>query len=130
MPTRELCRKYDKIAQWWMNPVGRIFVNSRWCSWHPVVVLNAISGILFVVYFVVAIAILHIPSYRYPYVISIGGAALMCWLAVRCSSESDRASIIVSYALTTMNVFTSCGCILVVISYLTGENSGLWHMMH
>ena len=100
-------------------------------SWkHPIVILNAISGILFVGYFVTAIGILHIPSYRYPYVISIMGVALTCWLAVRCASESDKASVLVSYALTAMNVFVSCGHLLVVMSYLMGTNSSLWHMMH
>jgi hypothetical protein len=97
---------------------------------HPAVVLNAISGIFFAVYFVEAIVILHIPPGRTPFAISVAGAAFMCCCAVWGVSESDKATVRVGYLLTALNIFTSCGHILIVLSYLTGQNSRLWRMMN
>lgn len=97
---------------------------------HPAVFLNVISGMFFTVYFVVAIAILHIPPGRYPYPISIVGASLMCLGAVWLVSESDKTSVRIGYVWTAINIFVSSAHILIIISHLAGPNSSLWRMMN
>lgn len=97
---------------------------------HPAVILNAISGVLYTIYFVMAIAVLELPHPRFPYAISIMGAAVMCALAIKATAEGDKGSVIVGYSLTALNVFASCGSALIIVSYLAGPESFLWHLMN
>jgi ABC-type Fe3+-siderophore transport system permease subunit len=109
-----------------MRPV----VGPRGRSSVVVVVLNALSAFLYIVYLVMAILVLELPPKRFPYAISILGAAVMCVLAVKAAGARDRGSVTVGYVLTALNIFASCGAMLTVIAYLTGPDSGLSRVMN
>jgi len=96
---------------------------------HPVIILNAVSAVLFTFYFVMAITRLDMP-HRYPYPVSALGAAAICILAVKATAEGDTGSTRVGYALTALSIITSCGDVLTVVAYLMGSSSGLWHLMN
>ena len=95
-----------------------------------VILINAISVLLFAFYFFMAIVILDLQPPVVPYVIPILGAAVMCGLAIRIVGEADRASIAVGYALTVVNVVTSCGSAAIIIAHLAGTDSGLARAMN
>jgi hypothetical protein len=97
---------------------------------HPAVILNGIALVIDIFYVLIMILVLHIPDGLHPYYKTLGGGLTFSGVALWCISEPGKANMVVGYLLTGLNLFVSCVFVLVVISYRTGPDSLLWHMMH
>ena len=101
-------------------------------SWkHPALILNGFAVILDVFYIVMMAAVLNVPADVHPYyriiLVGIGLSGLAFW----CISEADTlVKIIIGYMITALNICFGCIFALISLSYLTGESSELWHLMH
>lgn len=97
---------------------------------HPAVALNALSFVLFAIYFAAALLLPDMPSGRFSYPLSMLGAAFSCWLAVRCVAETDLTSERIGFALSAMNIIASIGACLVVLAEGLGPTSILWRILN
>jgi multidrug transporter EmrE-like cation transporter len=97
---------------------------------HPAVLLNVSAILLDILYEIVAVYFVRLPSgisiyYRLP----LGGVA-MAGMSLYCLSESDsRIGSIVGYGMAVLNILCALGFLVVGVAYIMGPGSGLWRLV-
>lgn len=93
----------------------------------PLPILVVISVGIYTAYFVLAIVIFNLPSYRFPYWFSILSAIVLNALAVKFWLDGAEGS---AYGLAILNVVIGGAQLLIVVSHMVGPGTALYGFMN